>query len=137
MTFTYTVTDSPTDLTKVRFYTGDVVEDAAIHTDEEISMVLALNASESSPVGQTCVDLIESIMVRLAHEPDATADWLKVDWRRSAEQWERMLARVKQRFSIGPSRVSSATNAWRGDSYQDEEPDYDELYASLDFNWCP
>lgn len=133
MTFNYTVSDTPTDLTKVRFFTGDTVAEAAIHTDEEINMMLALNSDD---VGETCVMAIESIMSRLAHEPDMTADWLKVDWRRSVEQWERLLARVKQRFSLGPTHQSQATHAWRADSRQTAEPDYAALNAALDADYC-
>lgn len=133
MTFTYAPQASPTDLTKVRFYTGDTVSTAAIHTDEEIAMMLDLNSDD---VGETSVMAIESIMTRLAHEPDMTADWLKVDWRRSAEMWDKRLAAVKRKFSIGPLAMNTATHAWRGDSFQDEEPDWADAFADLDDDDC-
>ncbi|MBZ0294502.1 MAG: hypothetical protein K8L99_18200 [Anaerolineae bacterium] len=130
MTFTYTVSSTPTDLTKIRFYTGDTVEDAAIHTDEEIAMILALEGT----VQKAVIALLRSIITRLATEPDLTADWLRIDWRRSSDNWKMMLAERKREFGLGARASSGGQHAYRADSFQNESPDWDQLFANYNYD---
>lgn len=122
MTFTYAISNTPTDLTKVRYYTGDTDSTAAIWQDDEINMVLALEGS----VGGAVVSLIKSIMRKLANEPDMKADWLSVDWRSSREQWAILLAKAERDFGLGWQDASSSQHSYRPDTLQKEPPDYDE-----------
>ena len=120
MTFTYNLT-SPTDTTRVRYHIGDVEEVAAIFSDEEISFVLD---EEDDDVGKAVVSCITSIIARLNHEPDFQADWLKIDWRRSAEHWRVLLAEKKAKFGLSPRGSSGGQFGWRPDTLQTEAPDY-------------
>jgi hypothetical protein len=122
MTFTYTPSTTPTDLTLVRYHTSDTVSATAIHSDEEINMVLAVEGT----VGKAVVSLIKKIMAMLAAEPDMKADWLQIDWRRSAENWKTLLAEKKAEFGLGWQVSSGGQHAYRPDSLQKESPDYGE-----------
>lgn len=125
MTFTYTVIDTPTDLTKVRYHIGDTESAAAIFTDEEISMVLAMNSAAASPVNAAVLSLILTAKAKLNHEPDMTADWLRIDWRRSAEHWDKLLAEKRREFGLGFVFAGGGSHAYRPDTHQHEEPTYD------------
>ena len=128
MAFTYDVT-TPTYYERIRYAIGDTVSATAIYSDEEIDFVYG---EESSSVGATVVSLIENIIVKLAHEPDMEADWLKVDWRRSEASWFKLLSRAKQKYGLGAQLSSGGQHAYRADSYQDESPDWDSIYGNLD-----
>jgi hypothetical protein len=129
MTFTYTLSTSPTDLTKIRFHIQDTVEAYAIYPDEEIEMVLAMQGS----VGKAVVSLIQGIIQKLSFEPDMTADWLTISWRRSADAWKAILDDKKKEFGVGMFTVTTtAVHQFRQDSLQGYpatstetyEPDY-------------
>src|SRR6185369_13724186 len=122
MTFTYTISTTPTDLTKVRYYTGDTDSTAAIWQDDEINMVLALEGS----VGGAVVSLIKSILRKLSAEPDMKADWLSVDWRSSRETWLTMLGKAEQDFGLGWQDSSGGQHSYRPDTLQKTAPDYGE-----------
>lgn len=121
MTFTYDLS-SPTDLTRVRWHIGDVDVTTAIFTDEEINFVLD---EESDSVGKAVISCITSIIARLNHEPDMQADWLKIDWRRSAEYWQKLLAEKKAKFGFSPRGSSGGQYGWRPDTLQTEAPEYE------------
>jgi C4-type Zn-finger protein len=125
MTFTYTPSTSPDNITLIRFHIQDVVAAYPIYSDEEIEMMLAVESS----VGKTVVTLIEGIIQKLAQEPDVTADWLTISWRRSADQWEKMLADKKKKFGVGMFTVTTtAVDMYRKDSLQGYPPDSTETY---------
>jgi hypothetical protein len=126
MTFTYDLV-TPTNLTRVRYHIGDTESTTAIFSDEEINFVLAEEAAETSVVGATVVSLINTAIAKLNHEPDMQADWLKVDWRRSAENWLRLLSEKKTKFGLSPRGSSGGQHAWRPDTLQTEAPDYPNL----------
>lgn len=122
MTFTYTPT-TPDNITRVRYHVGDTAEDSAIFSDEEITFAIAEAGSWQGAV----IDSIASIMARLSTEPDMTADWLRVDWRRSADNWRILLSEKKRKFGVGGATSSAGgRHAWRPDSLQRSEPTYDE-----------
>lgn len=125
MAFTYTPSSTPSDRTLVRYHTGDTESATAMWQDDEIDMVLAVEGS----VGAAVISLIKSAMTRLAREPDMQADWLKIDWRRSAESWMALLGQKKEEFGLGWSMTASALPTWRDDSHQTEAPDYTDPYA--------
>lgn len=120
MTFTYTPA-SPTDLTRVRYHVGDIEEVIAIFSDEEINFVLD---EEDDDVGKAVISCITSVIARLNHEPDMQADWLKIDWRRSAENWRALLSEKKAKFGLSPRGSSGGQFGWRPDTLQTEAPDY-------------
>ncbi len=122
MTFTYAISTTPTDLTKVRYYTGDTDSTAVMWTDEEINMVLAVEGS----VGAAVISLIKSAITKLANEPDMKADWLSIDWRRSADQWKLLLTERRREFGLGPQIDSGGRHAFRPDTLQKDPPDYGE-----------
>jgi hypothetical protein len=122
MSFTYSPS-SPSNLTRVRYHLGDTQADTAMFQDEEINFVLA----EEGTVGKAVVSCIKSILARLAMEPDMQADWLKVDWRRNAEQWKSLLDEKKQEFGVGLVKTSSGgQHTYRPDSDQKTAPEYGE-----------
>jgi hypothetical protein len=125
MTFTYDLV-TVTNLTRVRYHIGDTESTTAIFSDEEINFVLAEEAGETSVVGTTVVSCITSIIARLNHEPDMQADWLKIDWRRSAENWKALLSEKKAKFGFSPRGVSGGQHAWRPDTLMTEAPEYND-----------
>lgn len=125
MTFTYTPSATPTDLTLIRFHIQDTVEAYAIFSDEEIEMILAVQGS----IGKTVVSLIQGIIQKLSFEPDMTADWLTISWRRSSDAWKLMLDEKKKEFGVGMFTVTTtAVDMFRKDSLQGYPPDSTETY---------
>lgn len=115
MTFTYAPSASPSDKDKVRYHISDTDEDSAIFSDEEIAMVLAM---ESNNIGKTVISLINSIVAKLSHEPDMTADWLTISWRRSSDAWRALLAEKRKAFGLGFTMSTTQVDAYRKDSLQ-------------------
>jgi hypothetical protein len=125
MTFTYTPSTTPTDTTLVRYHIQDTVEAAAIFDDETIGMVLATEGS----LGKSVVSLIKAIIAKLSHEPDMTADWLTISWRRSSDAWMNLLDQKKQEFGVGVFTISTtAVKPFRTDSLQGYPADSTETY---------
>lgn len=121
MTFTYNLT-TPDDITRVRFHLGDTTEATAIFSDEEITFI----TSEAGTWQRAVIECIRSVMARLAAEPDMTADWLRVDWRRATENWKLLLSEKAQEFGLGKARASSGGNhAFRPDGLVKSEPDWE------------
>ena len=119
MTFTYAPSATPNDTTRVRFHLGDTVESVAIFTDEEIAMMIA----EEGTWQKATVACIKSILGRVASEPDIKADWLSVDYGRSAQGWYTLLKTKQAEFGLG--RVTAtAYPVYRADSYQSSDFDY-------------
>lgn len=118
MTFTYTPA-SPDDVTRVRYHLQDTTEASAIFTDEEISFVISEEGSWQAAV----VSLIQSLIARLAHEPDGSADWLSINWRRSADSWRALLNEKRREFGLS-RRTGSSKATYRSDSGQTEAPDW-------------
>lgn len=130
MTFTYNLT-SPDDITRVRFHLGDTTEATAIFSDEEITFVI----SEAGTWQKAVIACIRSVMARLAAEPDMQADWLKIDWRRSADNWKLLLSEKAQEFGISKARASSGGHhAYRVDGLVKTEPDW--VHDKLDSDNC-
>lgn len=122
MTFTYTPS-AATDITRVRYHIGDTVAETAIFSDEEITFAI----SEAGTWQGAVLDSIRSAMARLASEPDMQADWLKIDWRRSAEMWTKLLNEKAGQFGIGKARASSGgQHVYRVEGLQKEEPDWEQ-----------
>jgi hypothetical protein len=119
MTFTYNL-DTPNDITRVRYHLQDTDSAVAIFSDEEISFVLG----ETGSVGGAVVSLIRAAMTKLAHEPDGTADWLRVDWRRSADTWRGLLRMKEKEFGLGATGVARGIHVHRLDGRQKTEPRY-------------
>jgi hypothetical protein len=125
MTFTYTPSATPTDTTLVRYHIGDTVEAAAIFDDETIGMVLAVEGS----VGKAVVSLIKATIAKLSHEPDMTADWLTISWRRSSADWLKLLAEKQKEFGVGVFTISTSTvKPYRSDSLQGYPAESTETY---------
>jgi hypothetical protein len=122
MTFTYGPSATPTDTTLVRYHISDTVEASAIFSDEEIAMVLAIEGS----VGKAVVSLIKATIGKLSREPDMTADWLTISWRRSSDAWLKLLAEKQKEFGVGVFTISTTTvNPFRSDSLQGY-PDFED-----------
>ena len=118
MTFSYTPA-AATDTTRVRFHLRDTDEASAIFSDEEISFAITEETTWQAAV----ILLIETIIAKLSHEPDMTADWLTISWRRSTEAWQMLLAEKRARFGIA-ARTGRAKATYRSDSLQTEAPDW-------------
>lgn len=118
MTFTYTPA-TPTDITRVRFHTGDTVEAAAIHTDEDIQFAI----DEEGGWQQAVIALLQHLIARLAATPDFQADWLRVDSSRSLSGYRALLAEKRRAFGITALRAT-ARPVYRSDSAQTEAPEW-------------
>lgn len=122
MTFTYAISTTPTDLTLVRFYTGDTVSETAMWQDDEINMILAVDGS----VGLASQTLLERKITEIANNPDMKADWLQINWGTSLEALQTALANVKRKFGLGWRDSSGGQHSYRPDTLQKEAPDYGE-----------
>lgn len=121
MTFSYDL-GAPDDVTRVRFHLGDREEETAIFSDEEINFAI----NESGSWQAAVIACIRAVIGILATEPDMQADWLRIDWRRSAENWRQLLNEKTQQFGIGKARSSSGgRHAHRIDGLQKSEPDWE------------
>lgn len=132
MTFTYDL-GTPDDNTRVRFHLGDTVEASAMFSDEEIAFVI----DEEGTYQLAVISLIQGAMARLAQEPDMTADWLRIDWRRSAENWKRLLDEKRRKFGYGLTLTVSTAHPWRPDLGMCESPEYDDASLFWDDDDCP
>lgn len=117
MTFTYDLSN-PGDRERVRYHIQDTDADAVMFSDEEIDFVLS---EEGQDVGRTVISLIQAAIGKLAREPDMTADWLRIDWRRSSDNWKQMLREKRQKFGVR-SVSTSSVHTYRVDSLADTEP---------------
>lgn len=122
MTFTYTPSTTPTDLTKVRYTIQDTDSTVAMYTDEEINMVLAIEGT----VGAASVSLLKRKITELSNNPNMQADWLRVDWSTTLAALKVALAEVKTEFGLGWQSSSGGQHSYRPDSLQKEAPDYEE-----------
>lgn len=129
MAFTYSLTTPVSDISRVRYHIGDVDADAPIFDDAEIAFAI----SEEGGWQGAVVSLIGAVLARLAGEPDMTADWLRIDWRRSAENWRALLSDKKKAFGLGARASASSVHAWRPDTQQRRAPTYDEADT---WGWC-
>ncbi len=120
MVFTYDLS-TPDNNTRVRYHVGDVDSTVAMFQDDEIAFVL----SEEGTWQLAVVSLIKSIIARLSHEPDMTADWLTISWRRSADNWQKLLSVKMSEFGINSRSAATVTHVYRPDSLATEAPDYD------------
>lgn len=129
MTFTYNIA-SPTDRERVRFHVGDTDSATAIFSDEEIAFVLEMVGQVTDNDGtykDAVIMLIQRIQTMIAHKPDTKADWLSVDWKRSAEHWRVLLAQKRREFNKGFRVVGEGKTTYRQDSAQTEAPDYSTM----------
>lgn len=122
MTFTYSPSTTPTDLTKVRYYIQDTDSATAMYSDEEINMVLAIE----STVGAASISLLNRKITELSNNPNMQADWLRVDWSTTLEALKIALAAVKSEFGLGWQSSSGGQHSYRPDTLLKESPDYGE-----------
>lgn len=128
MTFSYTPSPTPNDVTKIRYWIGDTDEAVAIFSDEEIAMAVGMEGGAQAAT----ISLIQSIIGRLAAEPNITADWLRVDWRGNIGAWEKLLAQRRREFGLGLRLTVRGQSPYRADSFQDTAPDWDAIFRGLD-----
>ncbi len=117
MTFTYSPSATPTDLTRVRFHTTQTVSAESLLTDEEIAMLIAEEGSWQAAV----IAGLKFIIGKFS-QPNFRADWLQVDNKSAREGFEKLLA--EKRRELGIPAVSGGSQAvYRADSLQEEAPD--------------
>lgn len=107
-----------TDLSLVRFHTGDT--DSTNYYLEDAT-ITALLTSQTS-VGGAVIASIRFILARLS-QPNFRADWLQVDLASARKGYTALLAEKQQEFGIG-AITSTVTHVYRADSTGSEEPDY-------------
>ena len=120
MTCTFDLVDV-TDNTRVRYHIQDTDCTAAMFSDEEIAFVIA----EEGTFEKATISLIRATIAKLSREPDLTADWLKIDWRRSIAAWEKLLADKTVELGVTIKRTGRGLATFRGDSLATEPPDFD------------
>lgn len=118
MTFTYTPA-TPDDITRVRWHIGDTVEATAAFSDEELLFAIA----ESQSWQKAVIWAIQTIIARLASEPDFRADWLSVNGQKGIASWRALLAEKRQLFGV-PAVSARGQAVYRSDSNQTEPPDW-------------
>ncbi len=113
-TFTFDNTLS-TDLSLVRFHTGDTEEEGAYLFDETISGLLTIHGD----VGGAVIAAIRYIITQLS-SPDFKKDWLSVSHKEARAGFETMLKMKAQELgvSLGATASSSISSAFRADSDQ-------------------
>lgn len=124
MTFTYTLSPA-TDLTRVRFHIGDTDSSAAKFSDEEINFVI----SEAGTWQKAVIQLIQTLIAKLGHTPDATMDWLKIEPSKALAAYEKLLNEKRRELGI-VSLTSTAVHVYRADSDQTESPDWASYAAT-------
>lgn len=97
MTFTYTPSDTPTDLTRVRFYVEDT-KSPGLLSDEEISMAIAESNGEWKRALVPCVNLI---MSKLSKESGVRMDWLQVDRAEALKHYRSLKSELAAQFAAG------------------------------------
>lgn len=117
MTFTYDVV-SPTDVTRVRFHTGDTVEATARFTDEEISFVV----SEMGSWQKATIACIQKMISEISATPDFQADWLRVDSSNALAALKELLAQKRRELSVS-AYAARGQAVYRGDSDLTDVPD--------------
>ena len=133
MAFTYSLadlgdtTDSGHALAVVRRRLGDTKEKSRIFEDEEIAYQLARNAVSGDvegTVGRALVSLIHDIQAYIQREPDMSADWLSINWRRSSEYWRVLETDIRREYGIEPSMSSDGFQVGRDDLTEGEDYHY-------------
>jgi len=119
MNFTYDLTIPYTDLTRVRYETGDTVQASALWSDEEILFVL----SEKGSVQLAVVSLVRNAIAKFSHDDDFKADWLQVDRTNRLAALKMLLQQKQGEYGLG-SGTAGVVHRYRADSRQHEEPDY-------------
>lgn len=118
MTFTYSPSATPDDVTRVRFHTADTIEDEAFFTDEEIEMAIAENSTWQTAV----IACLQYMQTRIISEPDVTADWFTV--RRRNVDWNALIAAKRRELGVTLGQITAtASPMYRSDSFQDEPPE--------------
>ena len=118
MAFTYAPA-SPTDLTRVRWHIGDIVEASAIFTDADIEFAI----SEGGSYQQAVIGCLKTIIAKISAEPDFQADWLKADLGRSLAGYQWLLVEKRHEFDI-TALTATAKPVYRSDSLQKSAPDW-------------
>lgn len=117
MTFTYNVA-SPTDVTRVRFHTGDTVEDSAKWSDEEITFVI----TESGSWQRAVIQLLQGLVAEMARTPNFRADWLSVDAAQALPALKELLAQKRRELDVA-SITATSQAVYRSDSLATEPPE--------------
>ena len=112
MSFSYEPGAAPniSDVTRVRFHTGQTVEDESLLTDEEIQFALAEKSSYQAAV----IMCLQQIVLKLS-KPGFTADWLKVDYATARAGYVQLLAEKRREFGVGVI-TASAVHVTRSDA---------------------
>lgn len=119
MTFTYSPSATPSDLTRVRFHTGQTVEAESFLSDEEIAMMIA----EESTWQKAVIAGLKFIIMKLS-QPDFKADWLQVSHGTAIKGFQSLLAEKRREFGV-PALSATAVHTYRADSLATEAPTYD------------
>lgn len=129
MAFTYSLADlgdttaTGHQLAVVRRRLGDTSEDTAIFQDEEIQYQLSryANGGGDTEIGMALVALIHDIQAVIQREPDMRADWLSVNWRRSAEYWRNLETDIRREYGVQRTISVSAFQPGRDDLTEGED----------------
>jgi hypothetical protein len=133
MSFTYDPRE-PDDVTRVRFYTGQTVEDESLLSDEDIGFALSENSNGVGAAVVMCFGLI----IRKLSKPDFKADWLQVSNDVAIKSYRAELAAARVTFSIpAPAVTATIRHAYRKDSHLTEEPTYSIDEDQLPPWWLP
>ena len=121
MTFTYSPSATPTELTLIRFHINDVVSASAKFSDEEIDMI---NGQEDS-WQEAVITLLTSLIMRMA-VPDFKADWLQVSLTEARKTIMQLLIQKRREFGI-PAITGTIKHRYRPDSRAYEAPDFADM----------
>lgn len=119
MTFSYAPS---TDVGKVRFYTGDTVEDGAWFTDEEIDALITSEGTWQKAV----IACIQNQLARMSSDPDVQADWLRYSTQGAIKAKQAYLLEMRRKLGVA-SVTATATHVYRPDSRQSSAPTFSEV----------
>src|SRR5882724_4747217 len=122
MTFTYNLTAPFDDIARVRFHVGDVDQTTAVFSDEEIKFRLSEDGGWQAAV----IACLESVIARMAADPNFTAQWLTVNNNSGLQYYTKLLDRKRQEFGIA-SIVGRSVYTYRPDSNQTSAPTFTDF----------
>jgi len=120
MSFSYEPGAAPdiSDTTRVRFHTGQTVEDESLLSDEEISFALA-----ETMAWRLAVILCLQLVIQKMSRPNFTADWLKMDYAGAKAGYVLMLSEKRAEFGLQTILTATSVAVYRSDSLQTEAPE--------------
>jgi hypothetical protein len=103
------------NVTRVRFHTGQTVEDESLLSDEEIGFALA----ECETWQHAVIMCLQQLILKFS-KPGFRADWLQVDYATARAGYLLLLADKRREFKLQTVLLGTTVAVYRSDSLQTE-----------------